>query len=71
MYGFKFIGKDGFISYTIVKSKEVCLRMCANVIRTDATSNDLLISSLINELNKSFIKVKNIESIIFMTKEEK
>lgn len=71
MYGFKFIDKDGFISYTFVKSKEECLRMCANVIRTDATSNDLLISSLINELNKSFIKVKNIESIIFMTKEEK
>lgn len=68
---YNFIAEDGFISYMFSKSRNNTTKICTNVVRTDAKSDDFLIDSLINELNESFDKVQNIEPIISKNQEGK
>lgn len=67
---FYFFEEDGFVSYSFAKSRQDHSKFCANVIHTDATSNDLLISTLLEELNESFAAVQNIGPTV-CTEEEK
>lgn len=67
MQYFDFIVEDGFISYMFTKEND---RICANVVRTDAESDDFLLDSLIKELNNSFDDIQNIERVISVDTEK-
>lgn len=67
-----FFDNDGFVSFLspLPKKDGKSPMLCSNVIRTKATSSDLLLDSLIKELNKSFEAVQNIETSISLKREE-
>lgn len=58
---YQFDADDGFLSYMFAKSKKDNPRFCANVVCVEAKSNDLLINSLIEELNRLYSAVRNIQ----------
>lgn len=58
---FKFFEEDGFVSYWYTKKGEDCVKFYSNVVYCDIVSGDLLLDSLIEEMNEIFNSVKNIE----------
>ena len=68
---FQFSEEDGFLSYMFSRGRNDLLKICANAVRTDAASEDLLIESLIKELNKSFEDIQKIKPTIIMKAEVK
>lgn len=58
---FQFDSDDGFLSYISASPRKDSKRFCANIVCVNIKSNDLLISSLIEQLNKSYDSVKNIQ----------
>lgn len=58
---FQFDSDDGFLSYISASPRKDSKRFCANIVCVNIKSNDLLISSLIEQLNKSYNSVKNIQ----------
>lgn len=68
---FIFIKEDSFVSFSFTTPQQKYGKFCSNVVNANISSNDLLIGSLIKELNKSYNAVQNIESIIFAEKERK
>ena len=58
---FQFDSDDGFLSYISASQRKDNKRFCANIVCVNVKSNDLLISSLIEQLNKSYDSVKNIQ----------
>lgn len=58
---FQFEADDGFLSYMFARAKHDCPRFCANIIDVKAKSDDLLIGSLISQLNQSYESVRNIQ----------
>lgn len=58
---YQFDADDGFLLYSFVGSKKDCPRFCANVVCVEAEAGDFLIDSLIEELNKSYSAVRNIQ----------
>lgn len=58
---FQFDSEDGFLSYMFTSAKHVHPRFYANIICVDAKSDDLLINSLIDQLNKSYESVRDIQ----------
>lgn len=61
MQYYRFDIDDGFISYSFVRPQKDSSRFCANVVHVESESNNLLISTLIEELNKSYDAVRNIQ----------
>lgn len=61
MHYYQFDDEDGFLSYMFAKAKKDHLRFCANVVHVEAKSNELLIHTLVEELNKSYEAVRNIQ----------
>lgn len=68
---FIFFKEDDFVFFLFTTPQQKCGKFCSNVVNANILSNDLLIGSLIKELNKSYNAVQNIESIIFAEKERK
>ena len=58
--GFNFYDDSGLLSYFYIVGKKSNPYFAANVIRVDASSDDLLISSLIEQLNRSYEAVRTI-----------
>lgn len=58
---FQFDSDDGFLSYISAFPRKDNKRFRANIVCVNIKSNDLLISSLIEQLNKSYDSVKNIQ----------
>ena len=61
MHYYRFDDEDGFLSYMFAKGKKDYLRFCANVIYVEAKSDDLLIHTLVDEVNKLYKAVGNIQ----------
>lgn len=61
MHYYTFDDEDGFLSYMFARDKNDCTKFCANVIYVELKSDDLLIDTLIEELNKLYEAVKNIQ----------
>lgn len=70
MYYYDFVEEDGIASYVFCRTRKDNSKMCFNVVRTDAISDDFLINSLITELNDSFEAVQKIEPMIDIEKGE-
>lgn len=58
---YRFDEEDGFLSYMFAKGKKDYLRFCANVIYVEAKSDDILIHKLVDEVNKLYEAVGNIQ----------
>lgn len=58
---YQFNADDGFLSYLFSKPPKNNPRFCANVVCVEAEADNLLINSLIEELNKSYSAVRNIQ----------
>lgn len=63
-WNFSFVSEDGFVGYLFPRAKRDYIKHCTNVIRTDVKTDDFLISTLIDELNKLYDAVKNIEPVV-------
>lgn len=63
MSHYRFDEEYGFLSYMFARAKKDYLRFCAIVIYVEANSDDLLIHTLIEELNKSYEAVRNIQPV--------
>lgn len=61
---YSFYEEDGLLSYMSIKAKHDYHKICTNIIHCDVTSHDLMISSLIKELNRTYNDIKNIQPII-------
>lgn len=66
-----FFKEDDLVSFWFATLQQKHGKYYSNVVNANISSNDLLIGSLIKELNKSYNAVQNIESIIFAEKERK
>lgn len=62
---YKFNEEDGFLSYMFAKGKKDYLRFCANAIYVENKSDDLLIHTLVDEVNKLYEVVRNIQPDTF------
>lgn len=71
MLYFEFLEEDGLVSYVFARGKHDYEKFCSNAIHTGAEADGLLIGSLVEELNKLFEKIKNIEPTVSVGKEEK
>lgn len=58
---FQFDSDDGFLSYISAFPRKDNKRFRANIVCVNIKSNDLLINSLIEQLNKSYDSVKHIQ----------
>ena len=61
MHYYRFDDEDGFLSYMFAKGKKDYFRFCANVIYVEAKSDDLLIHTLVDEVNKLYESIENIQ----------
>lgn len=61
MCHYQFDDEDGFLSYKFAKGKKDYLNLCANVIYVEAKSDDLLIHTLADEVNKIYKAVGNMQ----------
>ncbi|MCM1193100.1 MAG: hypothetical protein NC123_02275 [Butyrivibrio sp.] len=61
MHYYQFDDEDGFLSYMFAKAKKDYLRFCANVIYVEEKSDNFLVHTLIEELNRSYEAVRNIQ----------
>lgn len=57
---YRTVPEDGYMTYLMVRAKNDNPAYSANVIRTEASSDDMLIDSLIKQLNDIFERVMNI-----------
>lgn len=67
---FNFIAPDGFVACLFSRPRQGYDKFYSNVVRTKAVSDDLLIGSLIKELNRLFEAIQNIEPVASAKKEE-
>ena len=58
---YRFDDEDGFLYYMFAKGKKDYLRFCANVIYVEAESDNSLIQMLVDEVNKLYEAVGNIQ----------
>lgn len=58
---YQFDPDDSFLSYSFTRAKKDHPRFCANIVCIETQSNDLLINSLMNELNELYEAVYNIQ----------
>lgn len=58
---YRFDDEDGFLCYMFAKGKKDYLRFCANVIYVEAESDNSLIQMLVDEVNKLYEAVGNIQ----------
>lgn len=61
MWFYQFDPDDSFLSYSFTRAKKDHPRFCANIVCIETQSNDLLINSLMNELNELYEAVYNIQ----------
>lgn len=61
MEWYKFHDDNRLLSYHFSRARHDTPRFCANVVSVEAESDDFLINSLIEELNKTYDAVRNIQ----------